>query len=106
MQMTLAQRQPDGCSLRQHLHAAAQFSATADPRLAAEPPAAGRALWSAYCDLSAQRPAGMGPAPIPGHEVESWQRLYGVQLTPWEVGTLQAMDHAALAVSTQKGSAP
>ena len=105
MQMTLAQRKPDGCSMRQHLQATAQNGHAVDPRLAMEPPAAGRALWSAYCELAAQRPAGMGPSPIPGPEYESSQRLHGVQLTPWEIGTLQAMDRAALAV-TPKGGTP
>lgn len=94
--MQLSQRQPDGDTLRGFLQWQAKASGKADPRLTEQAPAAASSLWSAYCDLSGMRPSGMGPSAIPGHEYESWQRLHGVTLTPWEVGTLMAMDRAAL----------
>ena len=94
--MHLGQRQPDGSTLRDHLQAVARAGGGVDPRLTAtlQPGLAG--LWDAYCELSAMRPAGMGISAIPGSEYESWQRLSGVTLTPWEVDTLRAMDRAAM----------
>lgn len=94
--MHLGHRQPDGSTLRDHLQAVARAGGAVDPRLtsALQPGLAG--LWEAYCELSAMRPSGMGASAIPGPEYESWQRLSGVTLTPWEVDTLKAMDRAAL----------
>jgi hypothetical protein len=94
--MQLSQRQPTGGTLRQHLQAAAAATGRADPRLLQTVPDGVSALWETYCELSTMRPAGMGVSAIPGAEYESWQRLSGVQLTPWEVDTLKAMDRAAL----------
>lgn len=93
--MQLAQRQPDGDTLRGYLQWQAQASGHADPRLTAQPPKGCESLWATYCELSAMRPSGMGVSPIPGAEYESWQRLNGIALTPWEVDTLKAMDSAA-----------
>lgn len=99
--MHLSQRQPDGSTLRDHLQAVARAGGAVDPRLtsALQPGLAG--LWEAYCELSAMRPSGMGVSAIPGHEYESWQRLSGVTLTPWEVDTLKAMDRAAMSAMAE-----
>jgi hypothetical protein len=91
----LSQRQPDGDTLRGFLQWQATASGKPDPRLTAQPPDGCSSLWHAYCELSAMRPSGMGISPIPGVEYESWQRLNGIALTPWEVDTLKAMDAAA-----------
>lgn len=93
--MQLAQRQPDGDTLRGYLQWQASASGKADPRLTSRPPAECSFLWDVYCELSAMRPSGMGISPIPGVEYESWQRLQGITLTPWEIDTLKAMDSAA-----------
>lgn len=104
--MQLAHRQPDGQPLRAHLLAAAAAGATADPRLSAEAPAAGRALWEAFVDLSATRAAGAVPGALLPSEIEAWARLQGVRFTGWEIGTLMAMDRAALdALAEGKGQA-
>jgi hypothetical protein len=95
--MQLSRRQADGTPLRAHLQAEARATGKPDPLLLAQVPAAGAALWEAYCELSAMRPSGMGPCAIPGLEYELWQRHGGVRLTPWEIDTLKAMDRAALA---------
>lgn len=102
--MQLAQRLPDGQPLRAHLEAAAAAGAAPDPRLHAQPPAAGRALWQAFVDLSGARPVGMAPSALPPTEIDAWARLNGLRFTGWEVGTLMAMDRAALAVHGAKGS--
>ena len=99
--MQLGQRQPDGNTLRDHLQAVARSTGQADPRLTVRLLPCLTGLWDAYCELSAMRPSGMGASAIPGAEYESWQRLSGVQLTPWEVDTLKAMDRAALSAMAE-----
>ena len=104
--MHLLKRQPDGNTLHQHLLAAAEATGRPEPALLKRVPRAASALWEAFCELAASRPAGMAPAAIPGTEIEAWQRLSGVQLSGWEVDTLRAMDRAALAaMSEAKGAA-
>jgi hypothetical protein len=108
----LAQRQPDGDTLRGYLQWHASASGIADPRLSARVPDGCEWLWSTYCELAAMRPAGIGMSPIPGHEYESWQRLNSIELSAWEIDTLRAMDRAAMhaaaeaqAQQSQKGKA-
>lgn len=97
--MNLSHREPDGATLRQHLQAAAKATGHTDPRLLHTVPQGCSALWSAFAELNACRPLGMGAVgAIPLGEVEAWQRLHGVQLSPWEVDTLTAMDRAAIGV--------
>lgn len=104
--MQLSKRQPDGDTLRGFLQWRAAASGHADPRLTARVPQGLTGLWDAYVELSAMRPAGMGASCIPGTEYESWQRLNGIRLTPWEVDTLKAMDRAALAASADAAATP
>lgn len=93
--MQLAQRQPDGDTLRGYLQWQASASGKPDPRLLSQPPRGCEFLWQTYCELSAMRPSGMGLSAIPGTEYEAWQRMHGITLNPWEVDTLMAMDAAA-----------
>lgn len=100
--MRLAARQPDGASLRQHLQLAAQATGRPDPLLLRLLPGWAAALWAAFIDLAQARPQGMnGAGAIPLAEIEAWQRLHGVRLTPWEVGCITAMDRATLAAADQ-----
>lgn len=100
--MRLHKRLQDGTTLAQHLQAAAVATGSPDERLQAAPPAAGAALWVTFCELSSARPAGMGAQAVPWSEIDCWQRLHRVQLSPWEADTLHAMDRAALAVMNEK----
>jgi hypothetical protein len=106
----LAARQPDGQTLREHLLAAAAAGAPVDDLLTTPPPQGAEDLWQAFVDLSASRPAGMGPAGIPPSEIVAWQTLCRLRLTPWECETLLAMDRAVLAElerqRTSKGPPP
>lgn len=99
--MQLAQRQPDGDTLRGFLQWEAQASGKADPRLTAHPPVGCEFLWATYCELAVMRPSGMGMSPIPGIEYEAWQRMNGIALTPWEIDTLKAMDSAARSAAAE-----
>lgn len=99
--MQLDKREEDGSTLRAHLVA----SGARDQRLSSTPPAACRALWQAYCALNSCRPASMGGLVcVPPSEIIAWQQLHGVQLNPWEVETLMAMDRAAVAAYHSKGA--
>lgn len=93
--MQLAQRQRDGRPLRDHL-LAAKRQGHAHPLLQAQPlPPGGAQLWALLQELCSSRQQGMsGAIGLQRTEVESWQRLYGVRLTPWELDTLFAMDGA------------
>lgn len=54
-------------------------------------------IWSAFQQISAGRPAGMGPSAIPQSEIRAWQHNHGVELTSWEIDTLCQIDQVALA---------
>jgi hypothetical protein len=99
--MQLAQRQPDGDTLRGYLQWQAKASGKADPRLTSKPPAAAAILWDIFVELSAMRPSGMGISPIPGPEYIAWQELNGIRLSVWEIDTLRAMDGAARAAAAE-----
>lgn len=60
-------------------------------------PPAMRSVWWAFLQLHGARPSGgMGPSAIPPSEILAWQQLNGVELTPFEVDTLLALDAVAL----------
>lgn len=100
--MRLAERLPDGSTLRQHLVAAAAHAGRADPRLEAQPPAGVDHIWRAFLDLHGSRATGFGVSAIAPSEVLAWQQLRGVRLTPWEVDTLAALDSAVVAVMSEQ----
>lgn len=100
--MRLAERLPDGSSLRDHLAAAAAHNKRGDPRLAATPPRGVEHLWLAFLDLHGSRQSGFGAAAIAPSEVAAWCALRGVRLTAWEVETLTAVDRAVVAVMNEQ----
>lgn len=102
--MQLAARMPDGATLRDHLAAAAAHGGPPDPRLHLRPPPGTAAVWECFVALNGCRPAGMGPSGIPPSEIDAWQRLHGVRLTPWEVELLMAVDRAVLAAQAEAES--
>ena len=106
--MQLIRRQPDGQPLRAHLLAAAAAGGALDPRLTHQPPPAASALWHAWLQLASSRPPGMGdPVAVPLSEVCAWQHLNGIDLNPWELDTVIAMDRAAVAVlGSKQGGTP
>ena len=98
-QFALGRQQSDGCTRRQHLEAAARASGEILPELVPMPiPGGCAAIWSAFVELNARRGSGaFGPLPISLADVDCWQRLMGVALTPWEIETLFLLDSAAMA---------
>lgn len=85
--MQLAAKQPDGATLRQHLQSAAAQGHAVDRRLLSQPPREAAALWAAFVALH-------GAEPIKPADLQAWQQLMGLQLTPWEAETLLLMDRA------------
>lgn len=94
--MELGCRQGDGATLRTHLQRLAQNTSRVDDRLLEEVPRSLRYLWDAFTDLGAKRRAGMGASPLTFVDIESWSRLYGVRLNPWELDTLIQLDVVTL----------
>ncbi len=45
-------------------------------------------------DVGPYVPSGMGEMPLAYGQLESWQRLMGVELSPWEARTLQRLSRA------------
>lgn len=95
--------QGDGATLRVHLQRAAEVGKV-DDRLFNECPRPLLPLWTAYQQIARSRPVGMGVSGISLQEVESWQRLYGVQFTPWELDTIIELDAAFIRrIAARKG---
>lgn len=67
-----------------------------------EPPTEGLHLWHWFLELSGARTSnGFGPNPISWNEIDAFNRLNGLRLTPWEAETLRRMDMAYLAIHTE-----
>lgn len=55
-----------------------------------------RLLWDTFIELHNARGGGMGPASIGWRDLQAWQDMRGVKLTPWEIDTVMAMDLEAM----------
>lgn len=56
-------------------------------------PRAAWPVWQAFIRMSARRgSAGFGPAPIGWGDIETYQRLTGAQLSPWDVSMIEMLD--------------
>lgn len=94
--MLLDSKQPDGASLRVHLQRAAAVGKV-DPLLEAVPlPYFLQILWDTFLLLNKKRTHGMGVNPISSMEIESWCRLHRIDLLPWEVETIEAVDDVVM----------
>lgn len=49
-------------------------------------------LWQWFCDLSDWRDSSMGVGSLSHQEIESWARLYQVDISPFEVDVLRKID--------------
>jgi len=91
--MRLAERQPDGTSLRDHLEALERRTGRRHPlRDGPTPPAAGAHLWRWFLELRAA-----DAAPLTFSEIRAWAALTGRRPRPWEVAALRALDAACRA---------
>lgn len=91
----LNQKQSDGKTLREHLQAVEQSTGRRTPELdVPELAAECRGVWSLFIELHARRAEGFGPAIIDEARLFHWQRLHGIQLNPWEIEAIFALDLA------------
>lgn len=63
-----------------------------DERLFNVCPKGAESVWSAFGQIGRSRPSGFGVSPVSLVEIEAWQRLFGVTLTPWEIETIIEVD--------------
>ncbi len=73
-----------------------------DERLLLECPRGCESIWSAFAQLGRSRPRGLGVGGIAFAEIEAWQRLTGVRLSPWELDVLTEIDARVLAQAGKK----
>jgi len=65
-----------------------------------DPPSLLMHVWSAFCNLSLARTAGLnGPNPITYQEIESWMRLTGTPLEPYEIEMVKRLDGVFIKVN-------
>ena len=91
--MHLSVTQGDGAPLRTHLQRVRQATGRLDPMLAEaqQPlPVEVAVLWNTFTALRSSCEGAVSCT-----EIDAWCRLYRVQLTHWEVETLQILDRAA-----------
>jgi hypothetical protein len=87
-------RQPDGATLREHLmKACRQTKIWPDEYREAPCPPCMALVWNWFQDLSARRTGnGYGPNPLSFTEIDTWARLSGITLTPFELQAIVALD--------------
>jgi hypothetical protein len=54
--------------------------------------------------LSNKREAGMSLGPIAYQSIEAWSRLYGVDIGPWEVSAIDALDGHFRSINYEKSN--
>ena len=63
-----------------------------------------RYLWDAFIRLRRRTTSsGFGPGLISWSDMDSFQRLAGVRLAPWEVETIEALDLLVITASSPQG---
>jgi hypothetical protein len=60
-------------------------------------------IWEWFTDLHNARQAGFAANPISFQEIESFCRLTGAIISPWELSVLRRIDQAVLAVINKTG---
>lgn len=54
-------------------------------------------VWMSFLAMNKKRPTnGFGPNPLLFSEIDSWQRMNGVQFSEWELEALDDLDSVAL----------
>lgn len=89
---------PDGFTQRDHLISAERATGEWIPELhPPELPADCALIWHTYIELHNARTSGdASPERISWPDLLAWQTVRKVDLNPWEIDTLLAMDAAAL----------
>ena len=104
-QFILNARQKDGATLRQHLQAVFSQTGKMPDQLANAPdmPEALAHVWIYFLELNRSRGNnGFSELHITFSEIDSWCRLYGISLEPWELSIIAALDNAYLTEQAKK----
>ena len=60
-------------------------------------------VWAAFLSLHDGRTYGMsGPNPISYDIIKAWCDLYGVELNPWEIDTIKALDNLWIKTTSEE----
>jgi hypothetical protein len=61
-------------------------------------------VWNAFIELHGARgSSGFGPNPIPFQEIAAYRAVTGVDLSPWEVKVIRALDTVYIETASQSG---
>ena len=91
-----------GAALGDHYAAMVRSGRRAAPK-PPELPRGATQIWNAFAELHAARGgSGFGPLPISYAEIESYLRVSGERLAPWEVKALRGLDDQWLAARAKK----
>lgn len=92
-----------GGSLGDHL-ASIRRQQGKEERKAPELPLDFAHIWNAFIELHQARGSnGFGPVPISHMEIASYRAVTGVDLSPWEVKVIRALDTLYIETSSQSG---
>lgn len=70
------------------------------------PPAA-RRIWQTFVRLSARRGGtGFGPAPIGWIDLDAYQRMTGIRLSPWQIEMIEMLDGLYLGAVAKNVKSP
>nr|WP_223566941.1 hypothetical protein [Agrobacterium tumefaciens] len=63
-------------------------------------------IWEWFVELHNSRQSGFAANPIAYQEIESFCRMTGAIISPWELSVIRRMDQAVLAVFNKSGRKP
>ena len=63
-------------------------------------------IWEWFVELNNGRQSGFSANPISFQEIESFCRMTGAIISPWELSVIRRMDQAVLAVINKTGRKP
>lgn len=93
-----------GITVREHLEKAWRQTGRKPALLEDEPhlyPAV-QHIWEWFCQLSATRGGGFGPASITFAEIDAWARRLRIDPDPWEIEQVMAIDRIWLKVTAEE----
>ena len=94
---------PDGLTQRDHLQAYAKSSGEVPPDLIVPTLSGGLdAIWDFFLQLHHMRGGGMGPCAITASDLLAFERLHGIELNPWEVDCILALDQVAMKAASEQ----
>ena len=63
-------------------------------------------IWDIFLQLNHMRGSGMGPSAISAVDLLAYQQLNGIELNPWELDCIYALDQVALKAAADQKPTP